>query len=81
MVESGLHAEAFSHDGHQDIDRDSNPYLRFDRVLAGSIEGLDAPVLLDPVEQQGDILPINIIVPMKSRFTILFTICALTGYR
>jgi hypothetical protein len=38
-------------------------------------------VLLDPFEQQGDILPINIIVPMKSRFTILFTRCARIGYR
>jgi hypothetical protein len=32
-------------------------------------------------QQQGDILPINIIVPMKSRFTILFTRCARIGYR
>jgi hypothetical protein len=36
---------------------------------------------LEFVKQQGDILPINIIVPMKSRFTILFTRCARTGYR
>ena len=37
--------------------------------------------LLEPAKQQGDILPINIIVPMKSRFTILFTHCARTYYR
>ena len=37
--------------------------------------------LLQPPKQQGDILPINIIVPMKSRFTILFTHCARTYYR
>jgi hypothetical protein len=54
--------------------------LGFDGVLAGAVEGLDAQVLLDPFEQQGDILPINI-VPMRSRFTILFTRCARTGYR
>jgi len=30
--------------------------------------------LLQPPKQQGDILPINIIVPMKSRFTILFIV-------
>jgi hypothetical protein len=35
-------------------------------------------VLLDPLEQQGDILPINI-VPMKSRSTIHFTRCARTS--
>jgi hypothetical protein len=51
LVESGLHAEAFSHDGHQDIDRDSYPYLRFDRVLAGSIEGFDAQMLFDPAKE------------------------------
>jgi len=37
--------------------------------------------LLQPSKQQGDILPINIIVPMMSRFTIPFTRCARTGYR
>jgi hypothetical protein len=37
--------------------------------------------LFQCLEQQGDILPINIIVPMKSRFTILFTRCARIGYR
>ena len=40
-----------------------------------------AEVGLEFIEQQGDILPINIIVPMKSLFTILFTRCARTGYR
>jgi hypothetical protein len=28
-------------------------------VLAGAEEGLDSPMLLDPVEQLNDILPIN----------------------
>jgi hypothetical protein len=50
-------------------------------ILAGSVERFDAQVHLDPAKQQGDILPINIIVPMKSLFTILFTRCARTGYR
>ena len=57
------------------------PYLRLHGVLAGAEKALDAKVLLDPFEQQGDILPINIIVPMKSRFTILFTRCARIGCR
>jgi hypothetical protein len=41
----------------------------------------DDDPLFQCLEQQGDILPINIIVPMKSRFTILFIRCARTGYR
>jgi hypothetical protein len=37
-------------------------------------------VLLDPFEQQGDILPINI-VPMKSPSTIGFIRCVRTSCR
>jgi hypothetical protein len=51
LVETGLNAEAFSHDGHQDIDRDSDPDLRFDRILAGSIEGFDTQMLFDPAKE------------------------------
>jgi hypothetical protein len=51
LVEVGFNAKAFSHDGHQNIDRDSDPDLRFDRVLAGSIEGFDAQVLFDPAKE------------------------------
>jgi hypothetical protein len=34
--------------------------LRLHRVLAGAKKFLDAQMLLDPLEQPGDILPINI---------------------
>jgi hypothetical protein len=78
LVEAGLNAEAFSHDGYQDIDRYRDPDLRFHRVLAHAVKGFDAQMLLDPAKQQGDILPINI-VPMKSRSTIHFTRCARTS--
>ena len=52
------------------------PNLDVQCVLGSAHESLDFEVLLECLEQQGDILPINIIVPMKSRFTILFTRCA-----
>jgi len=78
LVEADLDAEPFAHDGHQHVNRDGDPDLGFDGVLAGAVEGLDAQMLLDPFEQQGDILPINI-VPMKSRSTIHFTRCARTS--
>ena len=80
-VERGGQVELFFDDGDEQVDGDGDPDLSFDGVLAGPVESLDAQMLLDPFEQQADILPINIIVPMKSRFTILFTPCARTGYR
>jgi hypothetical protein len=42
----------FSDDGNQQVDRDSDPDLGFDRVFAGSIEDLDAQMLLDPLEEE-----------------------------
>jgi hypothetical protein len=80
LVESNFHAKPLTHYRHQHINRDRDPYLSFHRVLAGSEKCLDAQVLFDPLEQQGDILPINI-VPMKSRFTIGFIRCARTSFR
>jgi hypothetical protein len=81
LVKAGFEAQPFADDRHQHIDGDGDSDLSLHRVVAGAVEGFDAQVLLDPFEQQGDILPINIIVPMKSRFTILFTRCARIGYR
>jgi hypothetical protein len=52
--------------------------LGLDRILAGSVKRLDAQVLLDPLEQQGDILPINI-AQTKSQSSILSTRCAGTA--
>ena len=50
---------AFFDDGDQHVGRHGDPYLRLHCVLAGAEEGLDAQVLLDPLEQLEDILPIN----------------------
>jgi hypothetical protein len=32
-------------------------------ILAGAVESLDSEVLLDPLEQLNDILPINNVLP------------------
>ena len=47
--------EAFLDDGDQHIDRDGDPDLGFDGVLAGAEEAFDAQVLLDPLEEQLDL--------------------------
>ena len=51
-VERGRQFELFLDDGNQQVDRDGDPDLGFDGVLAGSEEDLDAQVLLDPFEEQ-----------------------------
>jgi hypothetical protein len=80
LVEAGLQAESFADDGDQDVDVDGDPDLGLDCVFAGAEEALDAQMLLDPFEKQGDILPINI-AQTKSQSSILSTRCARTGYR
>ena len=42
-------------DGYQDIDADGDPDLGFDGVLAGTVERLDAQMLLDPLEEKLDL--------------------------
>ena len=44
---------------HQHVDRNRDPDLGLQSVLAGAVESLNAQVLLDPLEQVNDILPIN----------------------
>ena len=46
--------------GDQHVGCYGNPYLRLHGVLADAEEGLDAQVLLDPFEERGAILPVNI---------------------
>jgi len=46
-----------SYFGDQEVDRDGNPHLGFDRIVGGSIEGFDAEVLLNPFEEGFDDLP------------------------
>jgi hypothetical protein len=38
------------------VNRDRNPDLRLHRVLAGAVEGLALQVLLDPLEEEFDLL-------------------------
>ena len=54
-MERGVQLQSFSDDGDEDVDRDGDPNLGLDRVLAGAEEGLDAEVLLDPFEEQFDL--------------------------
>jgi hypothetical protein len=54
--------------------------LGFHGVGAGAEEGLDAEMLLDPLEQLSDILPINT-APLKLLFTTTFIRCAHTACR
>jgi len=56
-VERAGQFELFLDDGNQQVDRDSDTYLGFDRVLAGPEEDHDAQVLLDPLEEQFHLPP------------------------
>ena len=47
-------------DGHQHVDRDGDPDLSFDSIVAGPIERFDAQVLLDPFEEEFDLPPATI---------------------
>ncbi len=55
MVEGGFQAKSFPHDGDEDVDRDGDPDLGLDGVLAGAEEGFDAEMLLDPLEEEFDL--------------------------
>jgi hypothetical protein len=63
LVKAGFQGETFADDRHQHINRDGDPDLGLHRVLADAVEGFDAQVLLDPLEQLIDILPINTVQP------------------
>ena len=58
-VERGVEGEALLDDCDEDVDRDGDPDLGLHCILAGTEEGLDPQMLLDPLEQLNDILPIN----------------------
>jgi len=47
-------------DGDEHVGGHGAPDLRLHCVLAGAQEALDAQVLLDPLEQLGGIVPVNI---------------------
>jgi hypothetical protein len=44
--------EPLADDGDEDINRDRNPDLGLDGVLAGAVKSLDTQVLLDPFEEE-----------------------------
>ena len=50
-----MQAKPLPDDGHQHVNGDGDPNLRFDRILGGAIEGLDSKMLLDPFEKQFDL--------------------------
>ncbi len=52
MVKAGFQAETLPDDSYEYIVGDGDPDLRLHGVLAGAIEGLDAEVLLGPLEEQ-----------------------------
>jgi hypothetical protein len=52
LVKADFQPHTFADDGDQHVDRDSDPDLRLDCVLADAVEGLDAQVLFDPLEEQ-----------------------------
>jgi hypothetical protein len=62
-VKARLQRQALLQDGDKDVDGHRNPDLSFNGVLAISVKGLDPQVLLDPLEQLNDILPINNVLP------------------
>jgi len=49
--------ELLADDGHQHVNGNSDPDLRFDRVLGSAIEGFDSKMLFDPFEEQLDLPP------------------------
>lgn len=55
-----MEIQSLSNDGDEHVHGHRDPYLRFHRVLRSAEETFDAQVLLDPLEQLGDILPVNI---------------------
>ncbi len=52
MVKTLLQPKTLASDGHQHINRDSDPDLSLHGVLASSVEHFDAKVLFDPFEKQ-----------------------------
>lgn len=54
-VEVEPYVEAFANDGNQQIGRDSDPDLSFDRVFRRAVKSFDTKVLFDPLEEQLDL--------------------------
>ena len=50
--DASVDAKFFLDDGHQDVNRDGDPNLSADSILAGSVKCFDTQVLLDPFEEE-----------------------------
>ena len=61
-------------DGHQHVNGDGDPDLRFDRILGGAIEGLYSKMLLDPFEKQFD-LPSGLVQQRNGRSRFAEVVC------
>ena len=52
FADAPLDAKFFLDDGYQDVNRDGDPNLSSDGVLAGAVKCFDAQVLFDPFEEE-----------------------------
>ena len=68
FVEAAVGGQPLLQDGDEHIHGERAPDLGLHGVLARAMEGLDPEMLCDPLEQLGDILPINSAL-LKSRST------------
>ncbi len=57
FVEAVIEAEILFEDGHQDVHADGDPHLSLHGVDRRAVEGLDAQVLFDPLEEQLNVPP------------------------
>src|SRR5713101_763705 len=57
VVQAAFELEFLFDDGHEDVDTDGNPDLRFHGVYGGAVDGLDTQVLLDPLEEEFHLPP------------------------
>ena len=52
LADGAVDVEFLLEDGNEQVNADGNPDLGLDRVLRGSIEGLNGKILFDPFEKE-----------------------------
>ena len=62
--------KSFLHDRHEQVNDHGDPDLRLHGVGRGTVERLDPQMLLDPFEEQFDLLPLPICVRDHLRWNI-----------
>jgi hypothetical protein len=55
FIQAGRQVESLFDDGDEDVNRDGDPDLSFDRVLGDAEEHFDTKMVLDPFEKQLDL--------------------------